>query len=333
MGVKKTKKKKEKISVSKLIGKIILLSVGFMSGILIATVLEKYDVNITSHTTYISLAVFLFAVYISFFINVIIHEAGHLVFGLLSGYRFGSFRIASFMFICEDGKIRLRRHSLVGTGGQCLMVPPDMKDGKLPVTLYNLGGCIMNTLFAVLFLLLYFITSDISGIAPFILIFSIVGFMCAAENGIPMHIAGIDNDGYNAFAIRKSTDAMYGFWVQLKAVEQISKGFRLKDMPDEWFDVPSDESMKNSMVATRGVLVCNRLMDAESFGEADALMAHMLSLKSGMVGVHRNLLICDRIYIELVTENRQDVINAMLTQELRRFMKAMKNNPTVIRTE
>ncbi len=40
------------------------------------------------------------------FLQIIIHEAGHLVCGLASGYRFVSFRILSFTLIREDGKLK-----------------------------------------------------------------------------------------------------------------------------------------------------------------------------------------------------------------------------------
>ena len=52
-----------------------------------------------------------------------------------------------------------------------------------------------------------------------------------------------------------------------------------------------------------------------------------------MVGLHRSLLICDRIFAELIGENRGDVIGCMLTKEQLAFMKAMKSYPSVIRTQ
>ena len=104
-------------------------------------------------------------------------------------------------------------------------------------------------------------------------------------------------------------------------------------MPAEWFTVPTDEAMKNSMVATRGVFACNRLMDEEKFEEADALMAHLLEIESGIVGLHHDLLMCDRIYVELIGENRSEVIEDMMTKEQIKFMKAMKRFPSVLRTQ
>jgi hypothetical protein len=62
-------------------------------------------------------------------------------------------------------------------------------------------------------------------------------------------------------------------------------------------------------------------------------MAHLLGIDSGIVGLHRNLLICDRVFVELIGENRREVIENMLTKEQKKFMKDMKRFPSVLRTQ
>ena len=47
----------------------------------------------------IVLALMLFIAVLAFQMQVIVHEGGHLLFGLLCGYRFLSFRIGSLMLI------------------------------------------------------------------------------------------------------------------------------------------------------------------------------------------------------------------------------------------
>ena len=69
---------------------------------------------------------------VSMVIQTILHEGGHLLFGALTGYRFISFRIFQFMWVMEKGKLRFRRMHLAGTAGQCLMGPPDLKNGTIP---------------------------------------------------------------------------------------------------------------------------------------------------------------------------------------------------------
>lgn len=325
--------KKKKIVWQQYIGMAFMMLIGAICGVVMVSYLDKSPEDTPLYQELLSFAGLFLGMYVALFFHMIVHEAGHLLFGLMTGYKFSSFRIASFMWLKENGKLRLKRLSLAGTGGQCLMIPPDMKDGKIPLVLYNLGGSFINIFLGALFLAGYLLCPDVPFLSPLLLMFAVVGFMTAMMNGIPMRMGTVDNDGYNAFALSKNKEAVEAFWVQLKVGEQSSKGIRLKDMPAEWFAVPTDAAMKNSMVATRCVFTCNRLMDEEKFEEADALMAHLLEIESGIVGLHHDLLMCDRIYVELIGENRREVIQDMLTKKQKKFMKAMKRFPSVLRTE
>lgn len=273
------------------------------------------------------------AVSISRILQTIIHEAGHLVFGLMSGYKFGSFRIFSFMWVKRNDKIKFSRLSIAGTAGQCLMTPPEMVDGKIPVALYNLGGSIMNLVVSGIALGVYFAIAHSTVFCALLPVFALVGFAFALLNGIPMKTEYVNNDGYNALELTRSADIRRAFWVQMKVSGALQDGMRLKDMPEEWFVVPSDEAMKNGLIAAIGVFSCNRMMDERRFDEADALMKHMLEIDSGIVGSHRGLMVCDRIFIELIGQNRRDVIDEMMDDAQKKFMKRMKSFISVIRTE
>ena len=278
------------------------------------------------------IAMFL-AMYAAIFFNIIIHEAGHLLFGLMTGYSFSSFRIGSFMWVKEKGKLKFRRLSVAGTGGQCLMIPPEMTDSGIPTLLYNLGGAIVNAVSGLIFLALTMFLHG-SGIASAIfMIFAVIGLIIAVMNGVPMKLGTVNNDGANAVSVKKNSESMQSFWIQMKINERISSGVRLRDMPEDWFYVPSDEGMKNSMTAALGVFACNRLIDEHRFEEAENLMERLLEMDSAIAGMHRSLLICDIIYCELIGENRRDKINAMLDAQQKKFMKSMQKFPSIIRTE
>lgn len=326
------KTKKKKVVWQQYIAMIFFMLIGAACGILMVEAVDHFGGDQPLSAVILSLVGLFIGMYAGMILQIIIHEAGHLVFGLLSGYQFSSFRIFSLMWMKDGGKIRLKKLSLAGTGGQCLMAPPDLVDGKMPVILYNLGGSLMNVIAGFIFLGLYFAFGSIPMLATVMLLAAVIGFAYAIMNGVPMRMGTVDNDGYNAFALTRNSEAMYAFWLQLKANEMISRGMRLTDMPEEWFRVPSDEEMKNSMVAVRGVFACNRLMDERKFEEADRLMAHLLEIDSGIVGLHRSLLICDRMYVELITENRREILDEMCSKEQVKFMKQMKNYPSVLRT-
>ena len=271
------------------------------------------------------------AMLLACWVQIILHEGGHLVFGLLTGYRFSSFRIGSFMWMKEGGKLKLKRLSIAGTGGQCIMAPPPGTAADMPVFWYHMGGAVMNLLTAALCGLLWLFLPYIPFLSVFFLMAALVGVLYAVMNGVPFHSRMVDNDGQNAKNLLKNRAARESMWMQLAVTEQTAHGVRLRDMPEEWFVVPADEDMKDSLTAARGVFAANRLMDAHRFGEADALMEHLLTVADGMAGIHRSLLLCDRMYVELMGACREEKLEALCDGNVRAVMKQMKKFPTILR--
>jgi hypothetical protein len=237
------------------------------------------------------------------------------------------------MWMKADGKIKFRRMSVAGTGGQCLMCPPDMVDGKIPFVLYNLGGSMMNLIASLLFLGAWFVSRNTPYLPTVFLMAAVIGVGFALTNGIPMRLGTVDNDGYNAKSLGKSADALYSFWVQMKFAEQQALGVRMKDMPKEWFDLPDEKGLQNSMTAVMAVLYENRLMDMHRFEEAEALIDQLREADTGIVGIYGCLLTCDRLYCELIRGKNAEIIDKLRTKEQLKLMKQMQKFPSVIRTE
>ncbi|MDR0248936.1 MAG: hypothetical protein LBI44_04680 [Oscillospiraceae bacterium] len=95
------------------------------------------------------------SVYAGAALHTVLHEAGHLLCGAVSGYRFVSFSVAGVMFVGENGKLRLKRLGVAGMAGQCLMSPPVGDGYSYPFLLYNLGGSLMNFAACAVFAALY----------------------------------------------------------------------------------------------------------------------------------------------------------------------------------
>lgn len=322
----------------KLVGHIVSISfftvMGVILGFAMIAFLEwQLPEELPSSTKAVRTCIMLVLLYLSWFLHVVIHEAGHLICGLLTGYLFSSFRIGSIMLLKENGKLVTKRLKIAGTGGQCLMAPPEMVNGTFPVALYNLGGPISNLVVSLVFVPVLFAAPKGSYMALFSFLMVGVGIICGLSNGVPLRTKSVDNDGYNAVSLRKNNDAMRAFWIQMKVNEQLRHGVRTKDMPNEWFQVPSDEAMKNSMVATIGVYAASRLMDQHKFDEAEALINHILEIETGIVAIHRNLLLCDLIYLELIGQNRSERLEELYTKDLKKFIKTMRTFPSVIRME
>lgn len=326
--------KKKKFPWQQILFFCVFLVIGWCCGYFIGEYVGKAAEAGKSMTEIALSSVGLFALmYVSIFLHTAIHEAGHLVFGLLTGYGFSSYRVGSLMIVKEGGKLKLRKFSLAGTGGQCLMVPPDMVDGKLPYVLYNLGGSIMNLAVSLLCLLVWLLIPDVPALTAFLLMMAVIGVGTGLMNGIPLRLGNIDNDGYNALSLGKDKAALRAFWVQMKVNERMAAGVRIKDMPEEWFAVPTQAEMKNAMAAPLGVFACNRLMDAQEFDRAAPLMEQLMAMDTGITGLHKNLMICDMAYCELIGENRSEKLEQYCSREQMKFRKTMKNFLTVLRTE
>lgn len=277
------------------------------------------------------LALALFLLYFAIFLQTVLHEAGHLVFGLLTGYRFLSFRVGSFVWLREGGRLRCKRLTLAGTAGQCLLSPPELVDGRMPYVLYNLGGVIMNLVTGALFLGLFLLCRGVAPVALFSLAMAGTGGLFALTNGIPLRAGPVDNDGRNALELGRSPGALEALWVQLKANELIARGVPLGEMPQEWFDLPPEEDWDNSMVAARAVFRENWLMEREEFREAAQLADRLLERAGGLPGVYRGLLKCDRLTCELLGGRERETVERLWDKEQEKFRKSMKDNPTVLR--
>lgn len=174
---------------------------------------------------------------VSVFLHITLHEVGHLLCGLAGGYRFVSFRIGSLTFINQGGRTRVKRFSIAGTGGQCLMSPPtDVPLEKIPTRLYNAGGVLMNVaLSAIAMVLFYALPKEQVIVRELLMAFALIGIMLALLNGIPMKMGGIANDGYNVLKLSGDPQGTHDFGVLLLVNEQSQNGVRISEMPAEWF--------------------------------------------------------------------------------------------------
>ena len=324
-------KKKRRVPWGQTLSLALSLLAGCGCGVLVARRLDRVPLSPTPLA--LRLLGLLGLLYLAFLVQIVLHEAGHLLCGLLSGYRFCSFRVGSLMWLREGGRLRLRRLRVAGTGGQCLMAPPDLVDGRIPVALYNFGGALMNLLAALLALGLSLLVPAASLWALFLQLLAAAGFLSALMNGIPLRLGVIDNDGYNALSLGRDPAALRAFWVQMKVAEAQAQGLRLREMPAEWFAPPPEEALDNAMTAALGVLACNRLVDEGRFAEADAAMSRLMARSAGLVGLHRGLLTCDRVYVELLGQARPEALDALLPPGQRKFLRQMKRFPSVLRTQ
>ena len=302
-------KQRKRIPWGQVIGTGLSLAMGVGCGVVLTSWFDRCPAGVSRPLWALGLAA---AFLLALLAQITLHEGGHLVCGLLSGYRFCSFRVGSLMWMKVDGHLRLRRLRLPGTGGQCLMSPPDMVDGRLPVTLYNFGGALANLLTAALALALYGPARRVPLLAAFLLFLAVIGGFTAAMNGIPLRLGNIDNDGRNALSLGRDPAALRAFWVQMKVAEAQARGLRLREMPEDWFSMPGDEALQNAMTAAQGVLVCNRLVDEGRLAEAEQVLC-IVNTRKRAQQVYERLPEEGRFHLStlMIPTDREETLNVI----------------------
>lgn len=279
-------------------------------------VLAKADVVDIIKSCAISMAAFV----IVMMIQVLVHEGGHLVFGLLSGYRFVSFRVFNIALIRRDGRFILRRYSVAGTGGQCLLLPPDRPADEIPYVLYNTGGVIANLITAVSATAVLMLCVDISLFVFHLLVFTVImGLLFTLLNGIPMKIGGITNDGYNILLFRRNKLSHRLFINQLRINAMIQNGQRPKDIPEELFDISGVTDPTDAIQGSAIIFCATRLLDVGDTNAAHVMLGGMLANKEKMLGLIVNEARCELLFTSLVLGHIEDA-RRLYTKELKKYI-------------
>ena len=262
------------------------------------------------------LKAFVFLV-IAIYLQIILHECGHLLCGLFSGYKFVSFRIFNFTFIQEKGKLRVKQFDIAGTGGQCLLSPPDLPVDKTPVALYNLGGVLMNLFVSLLALGLWMTFSW-----TFCLYLCIFGFLFALLNGIPLKMEGIGSDGYNQLLLHRNPSSKQALLMQLRINARIQAGEVPLDLPEEWFS-HEEPDYKDSLQIGYYLMTISRLQDARQWEAAYHLLNNALKHQREIIVIFVKEISCELLYTSLLLGKTEEA-RRLYTDDLKTYIDQFK---------
>ena len=312
------KKKGSKKIIFYICFSLVILLLGFFGGFLLGEKMEKSSLSF--EMSIFTIVLYIFTLYFAFITQVIIHEAGHLIFGLLSGYEFISFRVGSITIVKDQGKFKLKKFKIKGTGGQCLMMPKTNNYEEINYVLYNLGGILMNFIASIICLLILMLVDTNQYIKVMLSEFILIGVICVISNGIPMKLSGISNDGYNTISISRDKFIKYCFYIQLKVNGLLSKGMRVKDMPIEWFNVKEGADLNNPLVTFLKIMEANYYQDKLDFNLAKECYENILDNAPNIIKLYENEIKCELLFYEILNENMEKV-DELYTKELRNYIK------------
>lgn len=246
------------------------------------TLASKFSLGIIAQILWL-----LFIGFTAFIVNIVLHEGGHLVAGLLTGYRFVSFRFFNFTLISKDGHLRWRNFELAGTGGQCLLAPPNKPIDQIDTRWYNAGGVLANILITAVSLLLIW-AFDLPQLLDELLgTMAVVGVLVALMNGIPMKLGGVANDGLNLFQLEKDIPSKQCFCNILDVNGRSQGGESYADMPERLFTLPQPIDWKNSMHVGAVLLAATRMIAMHQWEEAYHLLSEALDNKDSYMKLYQ----------------------------------------------
>lgn len=260
----------------------------------------------------------------------LVHECGHLAFGLLSGYRFSVFQIGNLELVRKRGRLRLYWRPALRGFARCMLGPPEKKNGQYPYMLYLLGGVIMEVItMAGCYAALSSDTLHILWKAWFFALF----WFClsgALVNGLPLggEIAG--SEGYTAVTLAADHAKHDVLWAQMKIRQLCTDELRLKDIPEELFSLPDDTELYKGWAGAQAVLYAERIMDEHRFPEARALMERLMTNQAFTESFYGIYLSCHLICLRLLDG---DSAEPLITRKLLRLMKMLGNDIDIRRTQ
>ena len=275
----------------------------------------------------------LFALLIGYFMQAFLGYVGQLLFGLLSGYRFLLFRVFCFVWVSDGKKVRFMRDPTAGGFLRCTMAPPVREDGGMPVALYKLGGVLLHLLTASAAILGFWLFQEMPMLSTWLLDFAAVGIYMALVNGIPIRNSVFSSEGYDACYLHKNSAARQAFRIQLEKVRLMAQGVRQKDMPADWFPMPTVEQMRYKMEAQVALGTCDYLMDQHRFEEMEHLLQMLWEMDCEPVRLDWMHLYSDQIYCELMGQNRAETLKPFLERYPMDEESTRKTPAIVLRTK
>ena len=256
-----------------------------------------------------------------------IHEAGHLICGLLSGYSFVSFNFLGLTLLKKEGKIKLKRFGLIPSPVLCTMKPPEWAE-KAPYRLYTLGGIILNSVCALISLVCCLYVPAFSRAALHLSSFALLNAYLILINIVPNNYS----DGLVLKYTVNDPVAVRALWAQLTASALIAEGVNCLDYPEGLCSLPDNADYSNPVIALTDAIHTDPIMASHDFIEAACGISDVLiRSRDGLLPVTRASLVNELLWIEIMNKNRPEVISNLKSSEFLSMRKAMSSRPEIIR--
>ena len=272
------------------------------------------------------------ALHASYKLQLIFHDLGRFIFGLLSGYRFGYLHLFGFRIQKENNRrhiVRKRDKDPI----HFLLAPSETDFKNFPVRLYLLGGLIMNTLFTLLFLGVAFLFPSMSLPRFLFLQYVFINILYVLIYGMPVQLSGVRTDTYNALTIPTDYRARCAYFIPKLINYSMINGIRLRDMPQEWFYLPTRDEMFSIMHSRLCSYYVDWLIERGKYTEADEAIDYIYSLDDYRIrNLYTTEIFLSKIFLILVHTKKYEQMKIFYSDAQKERMIRYGSMITVKRT-
>lgn len=258
--------------------------------------------DIVNEIPFWRLIISMFVMSFTVYLHIFLHEAGHLLFGKLTGYQLISFQTPLFRYTAKTRSFSREKSRVQGMAGQCLMSPPPKKAYEdKPYFLYLAGGLIINLLTAIILYGSSFIFSGELGFYFFL--FSLLPFYFFMANSFPIGYT----DGQLLRHIKQSDVSKVLYFKQLELNALLEAGVTFNALPDELFaEVHSGKAKESLFGEYHYIIAYQRLLDAADFPAADRLLMDYQSQWNYLESIYVRNLACEFLFCHAIFGRKKE---------------------------
>lgn len=263
------------------------------------------------------------------YLHIIIHEAGHLVAGLLSGWRFLSFRVGNRILLRQDQTYKWKKSTIMGTAGQCLMIPPECRYEDCPFFLYLLGGGAANLLSSGLAFAAGVFCPPL--VQSLLYSFAMIGVGLGLSNLIPAKLSGIMNDGYQIFIeFPGNKDSKKDTYCLLQANTILTAEDTTRALPEPLREriLSLDGSDLSSTTIVNLLLFKIAILQEEGRYDEIVILCQQIVNSPDTLAIFKNEASCELLYYEIMGDCNPDRIDVLYNKNLQKYIKATALYPS-----
>ena len=312
---------------------LVCLLIGSFVGMILSDKLDGHMGIFSLFLVFAGVIVLLSAVV---FMQIILHEAGHMIAALIRGWTFVSFMFLNFIISRKDGRLHLSRYGIPGAGGQCIMMPPPAGDTDFGVAFYNAGGFLMNALLGIVSAVLLILFYDELGIGTTLFLFlnAVVGFTFALTNAVPMTAGGLPNDGSNMMVLRKDRFSTDVFFKSIRVLGMLQEGHKLEDVLTSYICDDKKLRLDNPIHAMALNMDLSLALSTLNFTKAREITQRALKGSGIMVSIYLNEFKKERLFLALLMPEEGTDARTLIDDDIRNMIKTQSAmRPDIVRVE